>query len=593
MNEPMKLTLFTSYPTSRRLAVAVCGTALLVGGSLGAFAQSVGVNFVNNGAGGIDNSETSSLSSSETAGAPGYAQANWNNLSRYGIGVTLNDSTGSATALTINWDAPWTSTFGTAAGLGTPDGKLMADSLGGPGNYSTDYTTITNNSSIYTMPWDSKPMVYVGGLNAWCSALGAIGYTVVVYQNDNAYYGSDQMWVQSVSGSPLSSTMVAGPDLTPHLWVGLSSTFSGTYNKIPATATNSSSKAYGANYGVFSSLTNDAILIRTGTGDYENGSLNGFQIVPVYASLASVGVHFANAGGTGYASGSSTDLLAPTDSAGDSDYVQTNWNNLGSSGDTGSVTLNDSTGTATSLSMMWSSAANGSTGTAAGLGTPDGKLMDGYLSTWSPGAATALGGSVYYNSANNNPLAYVGGLQTWYQGQSAAGYDVVLYTTGNPYYETAEGFLESVASGNPFSYNMVEGDVLRPPLFGVDTGNFSGSYVSASGTSTSSKTYGANEIVFHGLTNDAILIRLQCLGYGAGLSGFQIVPKVSISPSVPSAVTVNFTNIAVGTNVVSWSAGTLQTATNVLGPWTYNYTPSPFTDTTTNAAQFYRVWVQK
>ena len=594
----MKQTLLSSNTTSRRLFAAVCGAVLLAGGSLGALAQSIGVNFVNDSSGGVVNSDAASLLPSEAAGAPGYAQTNWNNLSKYGSGITLNDSTGAATTLAINWDSPWTISTGTAAGLNTPDGKLMDGALDG-NTTITDYTALSAYTDVYSMPWNAKPMVYVSGLNSWYQSQGAVGYAIVVYVNAYNYWDTDEAWIESVTGGPFDETMVAGPDLTAHLFNAFSSQFSGTYVLIPSTATSGSTKSYGANYCVFNNLTNDAILIRTGdtTETWGNGAMNGFQIVPIFAALPSVGVHFVNAGGSYADTGSSTDVLAPTDSAGVSDYAQANWNNLGTWGDSWgiygtAVVLTDSTGAATPLSVMWDNAGNGSTGTAAGLGTPDGKLMDGYLTTWSPGPATAFGNNPYSASANDKPLAYIGGLNAWCQGMGAAGYNVVLYTTGNTYYEKAEGFIES-ASGHPEWWGMVEGDVLRPPLFAGDSANFSGSYVSASGTSSGSASYGANYMEFYGLTNDAILIRLQSLGYGAGLNGFQIVPVASLPSVVPPVVTINSTNIGGGTNVVSWSAGTLQTATNILGPWTYNYTPSPFTDTMTNAAEFYRVWVQE
>lgn len=448
------------------------------------------------------------------------------------------------------------------------------------------------------MPGNAKPMAYVGGLNSWYLSKGAVGYAIVIYENAHTYYDTDEAWIESVAGSPFDNTMVAGPDLTPHLFNTLSAEFNGTYVLIPSSATSSSTKAYGANYCVFTTLTNDAVLIRTGdtTETWGNGSMNGFQIVPIFIALPSVGVHFVNAGGTGTNS-SSPDAFSPTDSAGVPDYAQTNWNNLGAWGDSyglfgnPAVVLTDSTGAATSLSIMWDNANVGSTGTATGLGTPDGKLMDGYLTTYSPGAATAFGSNPYSAPANDKPLAYIGGLNAWCQGMGAAGYNVVIYNTGTGYYETAEGFIES-ASGHPEWWGMVEGDVLRPPLFAADTGSFSGTYVPVAGTSSASKTYGGNYMTFYGLTNDAILIRLQSLGWRAGLSGFQIVPVTSIAPVVPPVVTLHST-VTGSTNVLSWSAGTLQTATNVHGPWTYNYTPSPVTVTMTNAAEFYRVWVQE
>jgi autotransporter-associated beta strand protein len=41
---------------------------------------------------------------------------------------------------------------------------------------------------------------------------------------------------------------------------------------------------------------------------------------------------------------------------------------------------------------------------------------------------------------------------------------------------------------------------------------------------------------------------------------------------------------------LTWAQGNLLTATNILGPWTTNFAPSPLTVQTTNAAGFFRVW---
>jgi hypothetical protein len=213
--------------------------------------------------------------------------------------------------------------------------------------------------------------------------------------------------------------------------------------------------------------------------------------------------------------------------------------------------------------------------------------MDGYLYSYSPGAATPLGNSVYYNSPTNNPLAYVGGLNAWCQAQGAVGYNVVLYTTGNSYWETVEGYLESV-TGSPFSFSMVEGSVLTPPLYEQDSANYSGTYVPVTSTNSSSPTAGGNCMVFSGMTNDAVLIRVQTSGYGAGLNGFQIVPIPGPTTSV-----VTLSSMVSGSSMtLSWPQGTLQTATNLLGPWTSSSATSPYTDTMTNAAQFYRVQVR-
>jgi hypothetical protein len=70
---------------------------LVAAGNQSATAQSIGCNFVNSNVGGIDNGQAGSLLPTDVAGAPAYAQANWNNLSQKGSGVTLTNSAGVAT----------------------------------------------------------------------------------------------------------------------------------------------------------------------------------------------------------------------------------------------------------------------------------------------------------------------------------------------------------------------------------------------------------------------------------------------------------------------------------------------------------------
>ena len=125
--------------------------------------------------------------------------------------------------------------------------------------------------------------------------------------------------------------------------------------------------------------------------------------------------------------------------AGAPGYAQTNWNDLGRWGD--SVVLTNSAGAATSLTIEWDS--QGTDNSGVSTATPDEKLMYGYI-TASSGAASALANNVYNSGNNNKPLTYVGNLQAWYQAQGATGYKVVLYVTGHNYYETIQGYVESV-----------------------------------------------------------------------------------------------------------------------------------------------------
>ena len=246
-----------------------------------------------------------------------------------------------------------------------------------------------------------------------------------------------------------------------------------------------------------------------------------FIVAP--APAASVGVKFTSNG-----SGTGADALAATDSAGAPGYAQTNWNDFGRYG-SGS-TLNNSLGVATSLSIQWDAASTANSGVSTA--TPDGKLMYGYIDGASGTASPLSINNVYNQGSNNKPLTYIGNLQAWYQAQGAVGYKVVLYVTGQNYYETIQGYVESV-TGSPFSYNMVEGSALTPTLYAQISSSFSGTYTQITSTNSGSGTGGSGYMVFGGnattalngsLTNDAILMRLQNGGYNAGVSGFQIVP---------------------------------------------------------------------
>jgi PKD repeat protein len=287
--------------------------------------------------------------------------------------------------------------------------------------------------------------------------------------------------------------------------------------------------------------------------------------------------------------------------------VQSNWNNISSSG-SGTFTLTNSLGTANTFVLQWASGYSDTTGTWPGLGTPDGKLMDAFLTTWGPGAATPLGSSVSSAPINDRPVVYISGLSNWWTGiPNAEGYAVVLYTTGNSYWETAEGYLESV-TGSPTNNTMVEGSDLTPHYYEQDTSVFTGTYIPTTSTSLNSPTAGANYMFFNGLTNDAILIRLQCHGYGAGLNAFQFIPvfptpATALSPTIaPSSevyagVPVTITAAATGdpfhTNLwYQWysdnaSGGAAFTA--LVNETNSTYTVVPTNNPTTYAIQYYVV----
>lgn len=235
-------------------------------------------------------------------------------------------------------------------------------------------------------------------------------------------------------------------------------------------------------------------------------------------------------GSAGGIDNSEADSMLPSDLAGVPAYAQTNWNNLSSSG-SGAFALNNSEGGTNAIDLAWSCGFSDTTGTAAALGTPDGKLMNEFLSTWGPGAASTLGNSPGNSAINDQPIVYASGLSAWYTAAGAEGYGVVTYCNGYSYWETDEGYIESV-SGNPLNNTMVEGTSLTPHQFNVDNSVFNGTYVPVTSANSSSPTYGGNYMVFTALTNDAVLIRMQVSGYSSAINAFQFVP---IFPTPPTA----------------------------------------------------------
>ena len=514
-------------------------------------AASVGVKFTSNGSGtGAD-----ALAATDSAGAPGYAQTNWNNFGRYGSGAVMTNNLGAVTSLSIQWDAGWTDNSGSSTA--TPDGKLMYGYI----TASSGPAGGVLGNSVYNSNGTNKPLTYVGNLQAWYQAQGAVGYKVVLYVTGKNYWETIQGYVESVTGSPFSSTMAEGSVLTPPLYATINSTYSGTYTQI--TSTNSGSGTYGSGYMVFggnattalnSSLTNDAVLLRLqNLGG--NAGVSGFQIVPVFATpLTSVGVNFVNSSGGGF-DNSNGGSLASTNQAGAPGYAQTNWNNLSKWGS--GVTLANSAGSATSLFINWDAGWQGSSGTATGLGTPDGKLMDGYLGGNT--ASDTLNTSVYGSSSQAKPLVYLSGLNTWCLAQGAVGYKVVMYRCdGGGSWETTHGWVQSV-TGNPSAGTMVGGADLTPRLYIAQNSTFSGTYKQISTNATSSgnrDTSGGNYCVFSGLTNDAVLIRTggDQSGWGNGaLNGFQIIPV--IGPKLTSA-TASTNTITRGQSILITAAVT-------------------------------------
>src|SRR5262249_50931182 len=136
---------FQGAPSVHRRTFMAAGAALSI--AAGASGASIGVSFVGTGDH-VNNTNATSLATTDTAGAPGYAQSNWNNLGRFGDTVTLNDSSGASSGISIAWDATGTwSQQGNPTGLsnqGSPDLNLMDAYNDSNGNNPNGNNNLTN-----------------------------------------------------------------------------------------------------------------------------------------------------------------------------------------------------------------------------------------------------------------------------------------------------------------------------------------------------------------------------------------------------------------------------------------------------------------
>ena len=225
----------------KKIQLLFATTLALIGSAVGLqSAQPVAVSVHFNGVdgGGIDNSQATSLLPTEQAGAPGFAQTNWNNLARWGdVTSGIIDYSGADSGLHLQWDSVWCYSSGAFATLGTPDGKLMdgfdtTDWAGGP---PAPWTA----GATYGAASNQKPAEYVGGIQAWLAAKGATSYSVVLYvQGWHGWYGTSEHWVQAVTGgNPSYWNMTVGGDLTPRLFCQDNGPFNGTYTQVPPTST--------------------------------------------------------------------------------------------------------------------------------------------------------------------------------------------------------------------------------------------------------------------------------------------------------------------------------------------------------------------
>jgi hypothetical protein len=259
-----------------------CAAALLLAAST-ASAQSIGANFVDNANSGVQNGAADALAATESAGAPGFAQTNWNNLGRWSGLLAVNDNTGAASGVQLAWDS--NNVYRTGAGTTDPDRKIMHGYLDSTGAANVTPTTPYN----FFPTAANDPHVYVTGLSAWLTARGAPAYNVVVYVDGDGTNGRvGEYWLQAASGSDLAALTV-GPDLTPHLFNNDTANFSGAYDLVSPTSI-ALEGADSGNYMVFTGLTADSFLLRTNEagGAALRAPLNAFQIIAIPEPVAAM-----------------------------------------------------------------------------------------------------------------------------------------------------------------------------------------------------------------------------------------------------------------------------------------------------------------
>lgn len=246
-------------------------------GLTSAASASIGLNFVDTGDAGVQNGASDALGAGEVAGVAAYQQGNWNNLGRWGQGVSLNNHLGVATSVSATWDSA--NTWNAGTGASTPNNKLMHGYL----DSTFQQNWVPENP--YQFWWnENKPDVYLTGLSSWLAGEGGSSYNVVIYADGDAAAGRiSEYWLQSVTSVGNNPPTALGSDLSSHVFLRDAANFSGDFTQVPLSA-NSAAAPGDGNYIVFTGLTADEFVLRTedfGWTDAFRTVISGVQIVSV------------------------------------------------------------------------------------------------------------------------------------------------------------------------------------------------------------------------------------------------------------------------------------------------------------------------
>ena len=231
----------------------------------------IGVNFGENAA--------YQLAPTETAGAPGFEQAHWNNLGRWGNATVLHDANGSDTAVSLKWDATGIWQSGANETLGG-NNKLMKGYLDSNGTLiNSDFNGVFGGD-------DDKPVMLVTGLDTWMTEQGVTSYSVVFYSEGDSDAGdrAARVWVAEADpANPVNGDPGLGTDLTDRVDIIDKSGWGANPTFVRVTG----SSGIG-NYTVFSGLTASSIYLRVdeaGSNPWR-APINGFQIVGTDVAIA-------------------------------------------------------------------------------------------------------------------------------------------------------------------------------------------------------------------------------------------------------------------------------------------------------------------
>ncbi|WP_353568885.1 thrombospondin type 3 repeat-containing protein [Haloferula sargassicola] len=231
----------------------------------------IGVNFGENAA--------YQLAPTESAGAPGFIQDHWNNLGRWGNPTVLNDHTGTATAVTLKWDATGIWQSGANEALGG-NHKLMKGYLDSNGTLiNADFNGVFGSD-------DDKPTLLITGLDTWMADQGLTSYKVVVYSEGDSNAGdrATRVWLaEADAASPVNGDPGLGADLTERVDIIDQSGWGADPTFVRVTGTSGV-----GNYTVFNGITASSIYLRieeAGSNPWRS-PINGFQIVGTDVPLA-------------------------------------------------------------------------------------------------------------------------------------------------------------------------------------------------------------------------------------------------------------------------------------------------------------------